>query len=160
MGPLLPAREWFDPVHMYARVGTCGHDVQFRTPPVLDLAPGFSGKPDHQRVVGDRQLSGPSAYVSPLQLLGDVSVPWRVKPAGTADAVIPSRSVQPRTWLCAQAGGPLVAEVPGRTEGSGAKTWWKREVYCYTPALAPGGTVATWISVPGAGFEADHATSD
>ena len=37
-GPLLPAREWFDPVHMYAGVGTCGHDVQFRTPPVLDLA--------------------------------------------------------------------------------------------------------------------------
>ena len=38
-GPLLPAREWFDPIHMYAGVGTCGHDVQFRTPPVLDLAP-------------------------------------------------------------------------------------------------------------------------
>ena len=38
-GPLLPAREWFDPVHMYAGVGTCGHDVQFRTPPVLNLAP-------------------------------------------------------------------------------------------------------------------------
>ena len=38
-GPLLPAREWFDPIHMYAGVGTCGHDVQFRTPSVLDLAP-------------------------------------------------------------------------------------------------------------------------
>ena len=24
---------------MYAGVGTCGHDVQFRTPPVLELAP-------------------------------------------------------------------------------------------------------------------------
>ena len=38
-GPLLPTREWFDPIHMYAGVGTCGHDVQFRTPSVLDLAP-------------------------------------------------------------------------------------------------------------------------
>ena len=38
-GPLLPARELFDPIHMYAGVGTCGHDVQFRTPSVLDLAP-------------------------------------------------------------------------------------------------------------------------
>ena len=38
-GPLLPAREWFDPIHMYAGVGTCGHDVQFRTPSALDLAP-------------------------------------------------------------------------------------------------------------------------
>ena len=85
---------------------------------------GFSGKPGHQRVVGDRQLSGPSAFVSPLQLLGDVLVPWRVKPAGAADAVVPSRWVQPRTWLCAQAGGQLVAEVPGRTGGSGAKTRW------------------------------------
>ena len=121
---------------------------------------GFSGKPGHQRVVGDRQLSGPSAFVSPLQLLGDVLVPWRVKPAGAADAVVPSRWVQPRTWLCAQAGGQLVAAVPGRTEGSGAKTRWKREAYCYTPARAPGGTVATWTSVPGAGFEADHATTD
>ena len=41
-----------------------------------------------------------------------------------------------------------------------AKTPWKREAYCYTPSQAPGGTVATWTSVPGAGFEADHATSD
>ena len=121
---------------------------------------GFSGKPGHQRVVGDRHLSGPSAFVSPLQLLGDASVPWRVKPAGAADDVVPSRWAQPRTWLCAQAGGQLVAAVPGRTEGSGAKTRWKREAYCYTPARAPGGTVATWTSVPGAGFEADHATSD
>ena len=55
--------------------------------------------------------------------------------------------------MCAQAGGQLVAAVPGRTEGSGAKTLWKREAYCYTPARAPGGTVATWTSVPGAGFE-------
>ena len=70
----------------------------------------------------DRQLSGPYAFISPLQLLGDVSVPWHVNPAGAANAVIPSRSVQPRTWLCAQAGGQLVAEVPGRTGGSGAKT--------------------------------------
>ena len=38
-GPLLPAREWFDPIHMYAGVGTCGHDVQFRAPSVLDIAP-------------------------------------------------------------------------------------------------------------------------
>ena len=121
---------------------------------------GFSGKPGHQRVVGDRQLSGPSAFFSPLQLLADVSVPWRVNPAGAADAVVPSRWVQPRTWLCAQAGGPLVAEVPGRTGGSGAKTLWKSEAYCYTPAQAPGGTVTTWTSVPGAGFKADHATSD
>ena len=121
---------------------------------------GFSGKPGHQRVVRDRQLSGPSAFVSPLQLLGDVSVPWRVNPAGAADAVVPSRWVQPRTWLCAQVGGQLVAAVPGRTGGSGAKTRWKCEAYCYTPARAPGGTVATWTSVPGAGFEADHATSD
>ena len=55
--------------------------------------------------------------------------------------------------LRAHAGGQLVAAVPGRTEGSGAKTRWKREAYCYTPARAPGGTVATWTSVPGAGFE-------
>ena len=48
-------------------------------------------------------------------------------------------------------------QVPGQTGGSGAKTRWKREAYCYTPAQAPGGTVATWTSVPGAGFEADHA---
>ena len=81
-------------------------------------------------------------------------------PAGTADAVVPSRWVQPGTWLCAQAGGQLVAEVPGRTGGSAAKTQWKSEAYCYTPAQALGGTVATWTSVPGAGFEADHATSD
>ena len=107
----------------------------------------------------DRQLYGPSAFVSPLQLLGDVSVPWRVNPTGAADAVVPSRWVQPRTWMCAQAGGLLVAEVPGRTGGSRAKTRWKCEAYCYTPAQAPGGTVATWTSVPGAGFEADHATS-
>ena len=40
-------------------------------------------------------------------------MPWRVKPAGAADAVVPSRLVQPRTWLCAQAGGQLVAAVPG-----------------------------------------------
>ena len=38
-GPLLPARERFDPIHMYARVGTCSHDMQFRTPSVLDFAP-------------------------------------------------------------------------------------------------------------------------
>ena len=38
-GPLLPTREWFDPIHMYAMVGTCGQDLQFRTPSVLDLAP-------------------------------------------------------------------------------------------------------------------------
>ena len=110
--------------------------------------------------MGDRQLSGPSAFVSPLQRFGGVSVPWRVNPAGAADAVVPSRWVQSRTWLCAQAGGQLVAEVPGGTEGSGAKTRWKREAYCYTPARAPGGTVATWTSVAGAGFEAGHATSD
>ena len=36
--PLLPAREWFDFIHTYAGVGTCGHDVQFRTPSVLGLA--------------------------------------------------------------------------------------------------------------------------
>ena len=110
--------------------------------------------------MGDRQLSGPSAFVSPLQLLGDVSVSWRVNPAGAADAVIPSQWVQLRMWLCAQAGGQLVAEVPGQTGGSGTKNQWKCEAYCYTPAQAPGGTVATWTSVPGAGFEADHATSD
>ena len=38
-GPLLPTRESFDPIQVYAGVRTCGHDVQFRTPPVLDLAP-------------------------------------------------------------------------------------------------------------------------
>ena len=121
---------------------------------------GFSGKPGYQLVVGDRQLSGPSAFVSPLQLLEAVSVPWRVNPTGAADAVVLSRWVQPRMWLCAQAGGPLVAEVPGRTGGSGAKTRWKCESYCYTPAQTPGSTVAAWTSVPGTGFEADHATSD
>ena len=110
--------------------------------------------------MGDRQLSGLSAFISPLHLLGDVSVPWRVKPAGAADAVVPSQLVQPWTWLCTQAGGPLVAEVHGQTGGSGAKTQWKCEAYCYMPAQAPGGTVATWTSVPGAGFEGDHATSD
>ena len=110
--------------------------------------------------MGNQQLSGPSAFVSPLQLLGDASVPWRVKPAGAADAVVQSRWVQLRTWLCAQAGGQLVAAVPGQTEGSGAKTRWKHEAYCCKPARAPGGTVATWTSVPGAGFEADHATND
>ena len=51
---------------------------------ILLLKHGFSGKPGHQRVVGDRQLSGPSAFVSPLQLLGDVSVPWRVNPGRSA----------------------------------------------------------------------------
>ena len=127
---------------------------------ILLLKHGFSGKPGHQRVVGDRQLSGPSAFVSPLQLLGDVLVSCRVNPAGAADAVVPSRWVQPRTWLCAQAGGQLVAGVPGRTEGSRAKTRWKREAYCYTPARALVGTVAAWTSVPGSGFEADHATTD
>ena len=71
--------------------------------------------------MGDLQLSGPSAFVSLLQLLGDVSVPWRVNPAGAADAVVPSQSAQPRTWLCAQAGGQLVAEVPGRTGRSGGE---------------------------------------
>ena len=121
---------------------------------------GFSGRPGHQHVVGDRQLSGPSAFISPLQLLGDVLVPWRVNPAGAADAVVPSRWVQPWMWLSAQAGSLVVAEVPGRTGGSGAKTRWKCEAYCYTPAQAPGGTVATWTSVPGAGFQADQATSD
>ena len=121
---------------------------------------GFSGRPGHQRVMGDRQLSGLSAFVSPLQILVDVSVLWGSNPAGAADAVVPSRWVQSRTWLCAQAGGQLVAEVPGRTGGSGAKTRWKREAFCYTPPQAPGGTAATWTSVPGAGFEAEHATSD
>ena len=38
-GPLLPTREWFDPIHMNVGVGTYSHDVQFRTPPVLDPAP-------------------------------------------------------------------------------------------------------------------------
>ena len=109
--------------------------------------------------MGDRQLSGLSAFISPLQLLGDVSVPWHVNPAGTADAVVPSQWVQAWTWLCTQAGGQLVAEVLGRTGGSGAKTRWKCEAY-YTPARAPGGTVAPWTSVPGAGFKADHAASD
>ena len=86
---------------------------------------GFSGRPGHQRVMGDRQLSGLSAFVSPLQILGDVSVLWRANPAGAVDAAVLSRWVQPRTWLFAQAGGQLVAEVPGRTGGSGAKTQWK-----------------------------------
>ena len=55
---------------------------------------GFSGKPGHQRVMamGDRQLSGPSAFVSPLQLLGDVSVLWRANPAGAVDAAVPGRT--------------------------------------------------------------------
>ena len=39
LGPLLLTREWFDHIDMYAGVGTCRQDVQFRTPSVLHLAP-------------------------------------------------------------------------------------------------------------------------
>ena len=56
--------------------------------------------------------------------------------------------------------GQLVAEVSGQTGGSGVKTRWKCEACCYMPAQAPGGTVATWTSVLGAGFAADHARSN
>ena len=42
--------------------------------------------------MGDRQLSGPSDFVSPLQLLGDVSVLWRANPAGAVDAAVPGRT--------------------------------------------------------------------
>ena len=52
-------------------------------------------------------------------------MPWHVNPAGAADAVVPSQWVQAWTWLCTQAGSLVVAEVLGRTGGSGAKTRWK-----------------------------------
>ena len=73
---------------------------------------GFSGRPGHQRVMGDLQLSGSSAFVCLLQLLGDISVPWHANPAGAVDAAVPSQWVQPQMWLYAQAAsGQLVAEV-------------------------------------------------
>ena len=68
----------------------------------------FSGRPGHQSVMGDLQLSG---LVCPLQLLGDVSVPWHANPAGAVDAAVPSQWVQPQMWLFAQASGQLIAEV-------------------------------------------------
>ena len=73
--------------------------------------------------MGDLQLSGPSAFVCPLQLLEDISVPWHANPAGAADAAVPSQWVQPQMWLYAQAAsGQLVAEVAWPSRRKWGKT--------------------------------------